>query len=36
MVERTLEDVREGYDADLAAAVKWLRAHAQNPRVAEL
>lgn len=36
VVERTLDDVREGYDADLAAAVKWLRAHAKNPQMAEL
>jgi C-terminal processing protease CtpA/Prc len=26
-VERTLENLQEGYDADLAEAVKWLRAH---------
>lgn len=36
LVERTLDDLREGYDADLAAAVKWLRAHAANPQTAEL
>lgn len=35
-VERTLDDLREGYDADLAAAVKWLRANAEVPTSAEL
>jgi len=36
LVERKLEDLREGYDADLAAAVKWLRANAQQPGSARL
>lgn len=35
-VERVLDDVREGYDADLAAAVKWLRANARPATTAKL
>ncbi len=36
LVERTLDDVREGHDADLAAAVKWLRANATHAHTARL
>ncbi len=36
LVERTLDDLRDGHDADLAAAVKWLRAHAPTAQTAEL
>lgn len=35
-VVRKLEDVREGYDADLTAAVKWLRANARPKTTANL
>jgi carboxyl-terminal processing protease len=36
VVERTLRDLREGYDADLTAAVKWLRANARPAIHAEM
>ncbi len=35
-VERSLEDLREGYDADVSAAVKWLRANAEVAESAKL
>ena len=35
-VERTLADICEGHDADLAAAVDWLRAHVTMDAIAEL
>ena len=35
-IERSLSDIREGYDADLDAAVEWLRVHARVAEKAEL
>ena len=35
-IERKLSDIREGFDADLDAAVEWLRAHARVAEKAEL
>lgn len=35
-IERTLADIRDGLDADLEAAVEWLRVHARVAEKAEL
>jgi C-terminal processing protease CtpA/Prc len=35
-IERKLSDIREGFDADLDAAVEWLRAHARVAEKVEL